>query len=169
MRAVAKRGGEQINVTAFAQFEAFPEFCNGGWEVADGQVALADACQHRLYVLLGKAAIVIYHESSTGKILDDMGRSEQMAERVQLPDVVGLAEHILYPSLQDGGIGLVEVLFGMGCDYGFGFSFFGTESLCLGGDVYAVVGYTFFLVANHQQHFFAFAVHTHHMHFVYIG
>ena len=76
MRAVAECGGEEIDISTFAQFQAFSEFYNGGREVADGQIALSDASQHCLQVFLCKATVVFYHEGSSWKILDEMGRSE---------------------------------------------------------------------------------------------
>ena len=104
MRAVAEGCGEKVNVAAFAQLESFPEFCNCGREISDGQITLADAFQHPLHVLLRKAARVLNNEGSTGKILDEMGRNEQVAKGMQLLDVIVLAQCILNTSLQDGGV-----------------------------------------------------------------
>ena len=91
-----------------------------------------------------------------------------MAERVQLPDVVGLAECILHTGFHDGGVGFVEVLFWMRRDYGSGFSLFGTESLCLGGDIRTVEGCVLLFAAKHYQHLLTFAVHAHHMYLAHI-
>ena len=108
MRAVAECCGEEVAVAAFAQLEPLPEFCNGRWEIADGQIALSDAFQHPFQVLLGKAARVLYQERASRKIPDEMGRSEQVAEGMQLTYIVCLAERVLYAGLHNGSIRLVE-------------------------------------------------------------
>lgn len=80
MRAVAECCCEQVAVASFAQFELFSQFCNSGREIPNGQIALADACQHPLQVFFREIAIVFYLEGTTWEIIDEMGRSEQMTK-----------------------------------------------------------------------------------------
>ena len=111
MRVVAERCGEDVGVASLAQSEPLPEFGYGGGEVADGQIALSDAFQQPLQLLLSEAAVVLNKERPTRKIFDEMGRSEQMAEGMKLPDTIAFAQSVLHASLHDGGVGFVEVLF----------------------------------------------------------
>ena len=96
-------------VATLAQLEPLSQLRNGSREVPNGQVTLRDVCQHPFQVLLRKAARVLNLKAATRKILDEMGRNEQMTEGMQLPYVVLLAERILYASLQNGCVWLVEI------------------------------------------------------------
>ena len=69
--------------------------------VSNGQITLADVCQHPLQVLFREVAIVLYLEGSTWKILDEMGRSEQMTEGMKLFDIISFAKCVLYSGLQN--------------------------------------------------------------------
>ena len=101
MGTVAKCCCEEVAVASFAQFEPFSQFCNGRGEVSNGQITLADVCQHPLQVFFREVAIVLYLEGSTWKILDEMGRSEQMTEGMKLFDIISFAKCVLYSSLQN--------------------------------------------------------------------
>ena len=101
VRIVAECRRKKVNVATFAKLQPLPQFCNCCREVADGQIALADVCQHSLQVLFCEAARVLNHEGSTWEIFDEMGRNEQMAEGMQLLDTKTLTERILHASLQN--------------------------------------------------------------------
>ena len=73
MRTVAESCGKKIAVAAFVQLKPFPEFCNGGREVAYGKVALGNALQHPFQIFLGETAIVLYYKGPPWKIVDEMG------------------------------------------------------------------------------------------------
>lgn len=150
MRAIAECCGEEVAVATFAQFKSLPDFCYGRGEITHSQIALGEAFQHPFQILLCEAAMVLYQEGATRKILDEMGRSEYVTEGMQLPDTIGMTERILYTGLHDGSIWLVKVAFQIWCYHGFRVPNIGTVSVDFCGNISTEVFYAMLCLAEYQ-------------------
>ena len=108
MTAVGECGGEEVDVASLLDLESFAKLCDGGGEVADGQVGLPYPCENMLDASLAKVANSLDDELSTRETRYGLPSHKEVAHGVKLMDVVALAELVLHTGLEDGCVGLEE-------------------------------------------------------------